>query len=355
MRGMAMSSTKIGVAAACLGLAVSCGGVDAEEPGEANDATLEEAPVEPEPAKESVASGFVDVAPPRPKAVEQVEPPAPAPVEVAESRPISSKAPAGGPSSPAPTKLSMEAQADAYLAGGDYPAAAGQYSALMMAEISSGEEPDQAALDRWKIGLDEAQSRFRWSRGAGWNSVSERVRPGDSLIAIRKRVLEEHPDILLCTGLIQRVNQLRSSTAIRPDDELRVPLERPRVVISLRARWAFYFLGDEVAAAWRVGIGKDESATPPGRYTIKDKQENPPWHPPGREMVAFGDPENPLGTRWMSWDDENGWHSTLGFHGTNDESGVGLPVSQGCIRMRNADVEELFEILPVGSEVLVQP
>ena len=57
----------------------------------------------------------------------------------------------------------------------------------------------------------------------------------------------------------------------------------------------------------------------------------------------------------MSWDDENGWHSTLGFHGTNDEAGVGEAVSLGCIRMRNEDVEVLYEVLPVGSVVEVKP
>jgi lipoprotein-anchoring transpeptidase ErfK/SrfK len=45
----------------------------------------------------------------------------------------------------------------------------------------------------------------------------------------------------------------------------------------------------------------------------------------------------------------------VGFHGTSDESGVGGEVSLGCLRMRNADVEVLHDVVPQGSEVHVQP
>lgn len=41
------------------------------------------------------------------------------------------------------------------------------------------------------------------------------------------------------------------------------------------------------------------------------------------------------------------------IHGTPDMEPVGVPRSHGCIRMRNADVMELFELAPVGTEVLI--
>ena len=355
MRANLKPSTALGTVLASLALTMSCGGgVDAEEGGAPGG----------EEAAETVPDSGMRRPPPRPESKSTAvaeQPPVPAPVP--DPVPAADPAPELSGALPrpdtgsvaAPAGVAREAQADAYLAGGDFSGAAREYSALMLAEIAKEAPADQNALDRWKVGLDQAQASYRWSRRGAWPATTVRVRPGDSLIAIRKRVLAEHADVLLCTGLIARVNQLRNSTAIRADDELRVPLCRPRVLVDLSARWAFYFLGEEVAAAWRVGVGKQGAETRPGRYTIKDKQENPPWHRPGEPMVAFGDPENPLGTRWMSWDDENGWHSTLGFHGTDDESGIGGEVSDGCIRMRNADVEVLYDILPVGSVVDVQP
>ncbi len=42
------------------------------------------------------------------------------------------------------------------------------------------------------------------------------------------------------------------------------------------------------------------------------------------------------------------------IHGTPDDQPLGVPASHGCIRMRNEDVIELFELAPVGTEVLIQ-
>jgi hypothetical protein len=41
------------------------------------------------------------------------------------------------------------------------------------------------------------------------------------------------------------------------------------------------------------------------------------------------------------------------IHGTNEEHKLGTPASHGCIRMRNADVAELFKLVPVGTEVRI--
>ncbi len=41
------------------------------------------------------------------------------------------------------------------------------------------------------------------------------------------------------------------------------------------------------------------------------------------------------------------------IHGTNHEELIGQPASHGCIRMRNADVAELFELVDIGTEVII--
>ena len=110
-----------------------------------------------------------------------------------------------------------------------------------------------------------------------------------------------------------------------------------------------------LVAAWIVGVGRPGNDTRPGTYRIGDKQVDPMWFRPGREPVPFGDPENPLGTRWLGWEEADGRESSLGFHGTNDPEGIGQAVSDGCIRMYNRHVEELFDILPKEAEVVVQP
>ena len=239
------------------------------------------------------------------------------------------------------------------LAAGNSAEAARAYSEVLLADASASWPSDRAALQRWSDGIALAQVGHRWNVKGTWPSVSITVRPGDSLTLIRQRALKEHPELLVCTGLIQRANQLRSEKAINPNDVLRIPTERAHMLVDISSRWVLYMIGDEVVAAWEGGVGKPGNETVPGQYKIGEKLKNPSWFRSGAPLVPFGNPENPLGTRWLSWE-ANGVKSHLGFHGTTDPSSVGGAVSSGCIRLRNEDVEQLFEILPEGADVLVQ-
>lgn len=247
----------------------------------------------------------------------------------------------------------LEREARSHAAAGAHALSAAAWSRLLLAEIASPWEADRESLARWTEALEAEQRQHRWNPRGSWPSIEVQVEAGDSLIAIRKRILEQRPELLLCTGLIARANGLPSETAIRPGDVLRIPIDRPSALVDVAARWTLYLLGDEVAAAWEVGVGREEGSTRPGLYTIGDKQVEPMWFQAGRKPVPFGDPENPLGTRWLSWR-EGEAETHLGFHGTSDPGGVGGRVSQGCVRMRNADIERFYEILPKGALVRVQ-
>lgn len=247
-----------------------------------------------------------------------------------------------------------EQQASAALESGAFAAAARQYSALLLEGVRREPPESRDRLRAWSAALERAQAGHRWSRRGAWPSLEITVQPGDSLIAIRTRALGASPGLLISTGLIAKANELPSETAIRPGDVLRIPTDRASAVVDISATWALYLLGDEVAASWEVGVGKDSSPTRPGEYTIGLKQKEPMWSPVGQEPVPYGDPRNPLGTRWLAWF-EHGKNTSLGFHGTNEVSGIGQRVSDGCVRMRNADVELLFEILPRDAATIVRP
>jgi L,D-transpeptidase catalytic domain/LysM domain len=243
--------------------------------------------------------------------------------------------------------------ADEQLKAGRYAEAARALSDALLEEIQAPWPADPSTLRSWSALLERAQARHRWRRDGDWPSVEATVEPGDNLVSIRKRVLASHPDLQLCTGLIARVNELQGDV-IHPGDRLRVPTDHTHVLVDLDARFAFYIQGDEVVAAWEVGIGKPGHETKPGTYTVGDKQKNPMWFPEGRPPVPFGDPENPLGTRWIAWLKPDGTKSGLGFHGTNEPGSTGQAVSDGCVRMQDQDVEALFEILPQGATIVVQ-
>ncbi|MCX5714227.1 MAG: L,D-transpeptidase [Candidatus Omnitrophica bacterium] len=61
-----------------------------------------------------------------------------------------------------------------------------------------------------------------------------------------------------------------------------------------------------------------------------------------------GSADNLLGTRWLGIDLPG-----YGIHGTVDPSSLGKQVTQGCVRMANSDAEELYSIVPTGTEVTI--
>jgi lipoprotein-anchoring transpeptidase ErfK/SrfK len=112
--------------------------------------------------------------------------------------------------------------------------------------------------------------------------------------------------------------------------------------------------GDIVLNEYRIGTG-EYGSTPAGKFVIADKVKEPPWFREGR-VIPYGHPDNVLGTRWMKLKSTDGQDELTGYgiHGTDDESSIGRESSQGCIRLLNRDVEELFQIVPIGTEVTIE-
>lgn len=65
-----------------------------------------------------------------------------------------------------------------------------------------------------------------------------------------------------------------------------------------------------------------------------------------KKTVAPGK-DNPWAPAWLGLS-----AAGYGIHGTNRPDSIGRAASHGCIRMRNADVEELFELVKLGVTVV---
>ncbi len=246
----------------------------------------------------------------------------------------------------------LEAASASYADSGEHKLAAQSLSELLMSEVLAPWDPHREALVGWADRLNAAQAFHRLSPRGDWPGLEYRVNRGDSLVLIRKRLVRQNPGLLLCTGLMREVNQ--AGKYIQPGDVLRIPTSPSNMLVDLDARMAFYRHGSEVVKAWVVGIGREGHSTPVGTFTVGDKLSEPVWTRRGKPALPYGHPENLLGARWLGWY-QDGVKTDYGFHGTNDPKGVGGRVSSGCIRMRDADVSVLFELLPVGSQVVVQP
>lgn len=98
---------------------------------------------------------------------------------------------------------------------------------------------------------------------------------------------------------------------------------------------------------YKIGIGKQNSS-PIGEFIVREKLENPTYYGTDGNVVDADDPLNPLGERWIDIGDG------FGIHGTMDPKSIGAMHSKGCIRMLNSDVEEVYDLLTLGSSVKVQ-
>jgi lipoprotein-anchoring transpeptidase ErfK/SrfK len=164
------------------------------------------------------------------------------------------------------------------------------------------------------------------------------VKPNDSLLKIAK---ENNTTI----ELIKRANNLNSDI-IRPEQELKVNTCKFSIVVDKSQNLLFLKVGDEIVKTYVVSTGKNNS-TPVGVFKIVNKQPNPTWFRAGA-VVPPESPDNILGTRWLGLEAKG-----YGIHGTTLPQDLGKQVTLGCVRMRNDEVEELYDIVPVGTEVTI--
>lgn len=130
--------------------------------------------------------------------------------------------------------------------------------------------------------------------------------------------------------------------AQRPSD-----IASPNIVVNLPSRTLELYSNSTLIKEYPVAIGKLYTPTPLGNFSIINMEVNPVWIPPGQGYIVESGPDNPLGYRWMEF------LPLYGIHGTNAPWSIGAVVSNGCIRMREEDVEELFKMVTYGTPVRV--
>jgi len=129
------------------------------------------------------------------------------------------------------------------------------------------------------------------------------------------------------------------------------------IIVETRERMLYLVLPDNRAMRYGIGVGRDGFRWK-GLQKIARKAEWPDWRPPA-EMIErqpylprfmAGGAGNPLGARAMYLG-----NTVYRIHGTNQPHTIGHAVSSGCFRLVNADVIDLYERVPVGTRVVVQP
>jgi hypothetical protein len=130
----------------------------------------------------------------------------------------------------------------------------------------------------------------------------------------------------------------------------------PTIVVHVDTNRLDLYEGFRVTHSWDVATAKPGYVTPVGEWSMYQKRENPTWYNPaldtwGADLPAVvpGGPGNPMGTRALYITAPG----LIRIHGTTSPDSIGRYASHGCIRMYNEQVEELYELVPVGTKVII--
>lgn len=118
------------------------------------------------------------------------------------------------------------------------------------------------------------------------------------------------------------------------------------IIINSRNNTLRYYVGGSLRRSYRCATGTSGTPTPQGKFSVFEKLVDRPYY---KQNIPGGAPNNPLGPRWMQF--KGGGYA---IHGTNTESSIGSNASHGCVRMHNSEVIELYDMVPIGTTVIVK-
>jgi len=148
--------------------------------------------------------------------------------------------------------------------------------------------------------------------------------------------------------MIARLNGMQSDR-LSVGQRLKI-IEGPASVVVCKSEFRLaLFMNGVYVKEYPICIGRDD-LTPAGSLVVDTMLVRPRWYKPGGGIIEYGEQGHLLGERWIGFRDEPGANG-LGIHGTNEEATIGTKCSNGCLRMRNDDVIELYDFMLPGSHV----
>lgn len=263
---------------------------------------------------------------PEQKPAAQAEPPKP----VAEPAPAK---PPAAPAAPAPTSGIMDPLARLKEADNLTEARAKALEALKAATNAQ----ERKGIEDF---LGEIALPLVFSKRPMPEKVEYTVVTGDTLAALAKKY-----DTTM--EVIRKGNNIPGQV-VRLGSRLRILNGKLSILVDKSDNTLVLTLNEQFFKRYRVGTGQ-YATTPAGSFKITGKVAQPTWYRPDGKSIPFGDKENLLGTHWMSIDVPG-----FGLHGTWEPDTIGKQSSQGCIRLLNSDIEELFTLVPEGTPVIIQ-
>ena len=198
--------------------------------------------------------------------------------------------------------------------------------------------PESPEVTDWQKKAEDINIKLLFSPVLTPKSIIYQIRPGDTLNKIAR-------EYKTTTELIMKSNNINDAFII-PGRKIKIWSQPFNILVNKSQNILLLKSDEEIIKTYSVSTGKN-NCTPVGTFKIVNKLSNPTWFKTG-SVIAPQSTENVLGTRWMGFD-----LAGYGIHGTVEPKELGKQVTQGCVRLSNADVEELYAIIPVGTEVTV--
>ncbi len=249
--------------------------------------------------------------------------------ETVASSPTSSSR---NPISQAELRTSLD-EIDKLLKTGYWLEAKTRYQSLIQYDLP------EADRKRFEQALEDLNIKILFSPIETPDSFLYTVQPNDALFKIAKK----HNTTV---ELIKKSNHL-DRDAIRSGKKLKISKAVYSVVVDVSDNMLKLFSDKELLKTYPVATGRTGHPTPIGLFTIVNKLVNPTWYKAGA-VVSPDSPANILGTRWLGFS-----LAGYGIHGTTLPETIGTAASEGCVRMLNKDVEELFAIVPTNTTVKI--
>lgn len=187
--------------------------------------------------------------------------------------------------------------------------------------------------------LGEINVTMAFSRRPMPEKTDYTVQVGDTLAGLAKK-------FTTTKEMIRQSNNF-TGDVIRVGDRLRILGAQWSVEVNKNRNDLVIKMNDKFFKRYRVGTGQ-YSMTPTGTFHVVTRIEHPTWYHAGGAPISYGDTNNVLGTHWISLDIPH-----YGIHGTWDTNTIGQQSSQGCIRLLNGEVEELYILLPEGTPIAI--
>lgn len=200
------------------------------------------------------------------------------------------------------------------------------------------EHPDFENIEAVQKELEGVNMALLFSMNQTPNTVIHEVVSGDTLGKLAKKYNTT-------IELIKQSNKLKGDV-IHVGQRLRIWTAAFDIFVDKSQNILMVKTGGEVLKTYRVSTGEGNS-TPVGEFTIAEKLVDPVWFNKGA-IVPPDSPANVLGTRWLGFNIPH-----YGIHGTVEPETIGQQVTAGCVRMRNEEVEELFNYIPRGTKVVI--